>query len=77
MTIRGHVHEGQLILDERLLLPEGAEVTVNVQEVSEPNSGQSIPALYERMSAVIGKANGLPSDASENVDHYLYGAPRK
>ncbi len=26
---------------------------------------------------VIGKAEGLPQDASANVDHYLYGHPKQ
>ncbi len=24
-----------------------------------------------------GKAQGLPADASENIDHYLYGHPKQ
>jgi hypothetical protein len=33
--------------------------------------------LLERLGDVVGKVDGLPPDASENVDHYLYGAPKK
>ena len=34
-------------------------------------------SLYERLKPVIGAAKGLPPDASVNVDHYLYGHPKK
>lgn len=33
--------------------------------------------LYERLKSVIGAARGMPPDASVNVDHYLYGAPKQ
>ncbi len=31
----------------------------------------------ERLKSVIGKAKGLPADASRDIDHYLYGAPKR
>jgi len=34
-------------------------------------------SLYERLKPVIGMAKGLPPDAAQNVDHYLYGHPKK
>ena len=34
-------------------------------------------SFRERYAAIIGKAKGLPEDAAENHDHYLYGLPRK
>ena len=33
--------------------------------------------MAERLARVIGKAKGLPPDASLNHDHYLYGLPKK
>ena len=35
------------------------------------------PTLYEQLKPVIGKAEGLPPDAAEMHDHYLYGLPRQ
>ena len=35
------------------------------------------PTLYERLKPFIGKAKGLPPDASINHDHYLYGLPKR
>ncbi len=78
MTLFGHVENGNIVLDQSATLPEGAKVRIEVlaQEklaASEP----SIPTLYERLQNVVGKAKSLPSDASINHDHYLYGHPKK
>jgi hypothetical protein len=34
-------------------------------------------SLAERLANVVGKATGLPPDASVNHDHYLYGVPKR
>ena len=33
-------------------------------------------SLAERLANVVGKATGLPPDASVNHEHYLYGLPK-
>jgi len=72
MTYRGHVKNGLIVLDDHVTLPDGAEVTVELlgEEHSKPTLGQ---VLLKHA----GKAKGLPPDASRNLDHYLYGAPKK
>lgn len=70
MSYKGHVRNGIIVLDEPVPCEEGAEVSVDFAE-----SGG--PTLAERMASVIGTAEGLPEDAAENLDHYLYGAPKK
>lgn len=78
MTYRGHVENGVILLEDAPTLPEGAELEIRVvaEELAEPQD-QAVPSLYERLRPVIGMAKGLPADASENVDHYLYGHPKK
>jgi hypothetical protein len=78
MTYRGHVENGVILLEDAPTLPEGAELEIRVvaEELAEPQD-QTAPSLYERLRPVIGMAKGLPADASENVDHYLYGHPKK
>ncbi len=73
MTFKGKIKNGVVILDGDVKLPEGAEVELNLP--GQPN--EQSPTLYERLKPVIGIAKGLPSDASKNVDHYLYGHPHK
>ena len=78
MTYRGKVKNGVVVLSGRARLPDGTSVTVR------PSSGRAaarkkrarIPTLYERLKPFIGISDDLPADASLNVDHYLYGAPK-
>ncbi len=78
MVYRGHIKDGRIELDEQVRLPEGAPVEVSVTPQPPPvGEGELGPTLYERLKPVIGIAKGLPSDASINVDHYLYGHPKQ
>lgn len=67
MTIRGHVENGMVVLDEPVALPEGATVQV---ELTVPSSG---PSLGRKLLRHAGKAQHLPSDAAQNHNHCLYG----
>lgn len=79
MTYRGHVNNGVIVLDDAVTLPEGLNVNVEPQKTPEtsPATDDDIPTLYERLKPFIGKLEGLPPDASINVDHYLYGTPKR
>lgn len=77
MPYKGHVENGVVVLDEPAELTEGAKVIVDyVPEAQMAGDGGPAP-FRERYAAVIGKAKGLPEDAAENHDHYLYGTPKK
>ncbi len=71
MTYRGHVENGIVVLDDPVALPDGAPVQVDLL------SEEAGTSLYDRLKSVIGKAQGLPPDAAQNVDHYLYGQPKQ
>jgi hypothetical protein len=76
MTLRGHVQNGVIVLDQPGLLPEGAIVQVEI--VSPAVHGDSHPrTLLERLGPAVGQAEGLPQDAASNMKHYLYGHPRR
>lgn len=66
-----------------LALPEGARVHLRVEEQqgtakSATEQGeQPIPSLLERLANVVGTVDDLPEDSSVNLDHYLYGAPKR
>lgn len=68
MTYTGHVKNGVIVLDDQAALPEGTEVIVTM-----PSNSVSQSTIAERLRNVIGKAEGLPPDASTRVDEYLYG----
>lgn len=75
MHYLGRVKNGVIVLDEPLNLEDGIEVRVEIPERRSPGVVASV--FRQRYAEVIGKAEGLPNDAAENHDHYLYGSPRK
>ena len=34
-------------------------------------------SLWDELKHIVGSVPGIPADASLNVDHYLYGAPKR
>lgn len=84
MTVRGKVKNGKVVLDDPRALPEGTEVEVRPLKKgrktakARPKKKRQPPrSLADRLRSVIGKAKGLPPDASVNHDHYLYGLPKQ
>jgi hypothetical protein len=78
MSFQGHVVNGVVVLDDGATLPEGAEVRVELVP-ARPNTppAEESPSLYDALKPFIGQAEGLPADMSVNLDHYLYGAPKR
>ena len=78
MMYRGHVEKGVIQIEGRVALPEGAEVEVHLLTEG-PSAGVTgkIPPLRQRLTDFVGQADGLPPDASVNLDHYLYGLPKR
>jgi predicted DNA-binding antitoxin AbrB/MazE fold protein len=66
-----------------LALPEGTRVRLSVEEANgaEQPAAQpadnELPTLLERMKDFVGTVHNLPPDASVNLDHYLYGTPKR
>jgi predicted DNA-binding antitoxin AbrB/MazE fold protein len=78
MVYQGHVENGVIQLQDSVVLPEGAEVRVELVPRAEGReTGEGGVSLYDRLKPLIGAAKNLPPDASVNVDHYLYGHPKK
>ena len=78
MVYRGRVENGLVRLLDSPLLPEGAEVQVHlVESGTRPETKEGVPSVCEVLESFVGKAQGLPPDASINLDHYLYGVPRE
>ena len=78
MVYRGHVENGLIRLEDAPTLPEGVEVEVRLLAASTfRDEEQKIPSVCEALRDFVGKAVGLPPDASINHDHYLYGLPKR
>jgi len=69
MTYLGHIKNGQVVLDEKVSLPEGSEVRVELV------SDQPLKSLAEIFHDVIGCIDDLPADMAKNHDHYIHNAP--
>ena len=79
MTYRGHVENGTVLLDVPVTLSDGTKVEVAVVEGAEaPCEAKSIWELVSEISASVPAEEWekTPPDASVNLDHYLYGAPK-
>lgn len=78
MVYRGWVKNGKIEFDDTVRLPEGTAVEVTVTDTPAASEGDDTgPTLYERLKDFIGSVDDLPPDASINVDHYLYGHPKR
>jgi hypothetical protein len=78
MTYRGHVNNGVVVFDDAVTLPEGLSVQIEpADSIPDEDDEKNIPTLLERLAPFVGKLEGLPPDASVNVDHYLYGLPKR
>ncbi len=66
-----------------LSLPEGTRVQLHVEEENGTEQSTKMPAegelptLLERLKDFVGTVDNLPPDASVNLDHYLYGTPKR
>src|SRR3954453_23676719 len=84
------VHNVEAIYDQGvfrpivpLALPEGTRVHLRVEEeikaegdVTQAGEAE-LPTLLERLKDLVGAVHNLPPDASVNLDHYLYGTPKR
>jgi hypothetical protein len=78
MTYNGRIKGGNVVLDDSVQLPEGAVVAVSVVELNGAQSASEMPrTLLDRLAALDGAAEGLPSDLARNHDHYLHGLPKR
>ena len=79
MVYNGHIRQGMVVLDQPVLLPEGARVRVEVSEAANRPASPSIQdeTPGQRLLKYAGKAVGLPPDSARNHDHYLHGAAKR
>jgi hypothetical protein len=79
MVYRGKVVRGKIRLTDPNAFPDGTEV--EVRPVRKPRrrakAKKNGSSLAERLGPFIGQAKNLPPDMSVQVDHYLYGLPKR
>jgi hypothetical protein len=82
MVYHGRVKGGVIVPDPPAFLPEGTQVTIEVQgQEDEAGGTTSLPTTtkppFAGLLRVAGQAPGLPSDAARNYKHYLYGTAKE
>ncbi len=92
MTFRAVYRDGEVVLPADARIPDGARLDVRVVPAipakkvggragragrGKTKAAKPVASLSKRLRTVIGKTKGLPSDASRNLDHYLYGARKR
>ena len=82
--IRGRVQKGVVVLDDPQSLDEGAEVSVRPLKSKNSTVKNSTVKTKKKSITVspgllrlAGKAKDLPPDASQNVEHFLYGHAKR
>jgi hypothetical protein len=80
MTFRGTVQNGKVVLDEGAELPEGAKVDVRVvrgrRAKARPATRKGDPSSWLSLLE-FSVSDKAPKDFAHQVDHYVYGGPRK
>ncbi len=81
MTVEGHIENGQIILNQPVVLPEGKKVRVEVLE-GEPSTSAlptELPATtqFDHYAPIVGAIDDLPNDFAAQHDHYVHGTPKK
>ena len=76
MECLGHVHNGKIVFDPPVLLPEGAKVRVVVDTPAPPPTLET-GTLYDRLRHLDGAIADLPPDFAAQHDHYIHGSPKR
>lgn len=92
MTYHGEIHNGTLVLDEPVALPEGSRVecVVIALPALSPISGAACASptlpmdsrpVWERIVELSAQLPsnllaGVPADGASQLDHHLYGTPK-
>jgi hypothetical protein len=76
MSLEGHIHNGAVVFDEPVALPEGTKVRVEIVPAAASPVRQEC-TLLERLAPFVGILDDLPEDTSIHHDHYLYGTPKR
>lgn len=77
MTVKGTVQGGKIVLPEGVSLAEGLEVDINLPAAENVDPETAKTETGRRLLKLAGTCEGLPEDLSLNLDHYLYGTPKR
>jgi hypothetical protein len=81
MVYQGYVENGVIQLQGSVVLPEGAEVRVELAAAGKEAFDPDAPTIEDRLRAIVADVpqkewDRLPADLSDHLDHYIYGTPK-
>jgi predicted DNA-binding antitoxin AbrB/MazE fold protein len=81
MVYRGHVANGVIRLEGAVVLPEGAEVRVEMATTPQAEISPQVRTIEDELCDIwadVSQAewDRLPPDLTDNLDHYVYGTPK-
>ena len=76
MSLEGRIHDGSVVFNQPVSLPEGTRVRIEpvTDQIADSSEGQS---LLEELRNAVGSVDNLPTDMAANHDYYLHGHSRK
>jgi hypothetical protein len=77
MSLEGRIHNGTVVFNEPVPLPEGTRVLVEPLPASPSLPETPGASLLDSLGDVVGAVDDLPEDLAQNHDHYLYGTPKR
>lgn len=76
LAIRGHFDGKVIVPDEPVDFPDGQELIVHLEPVTEPVQ-QNANAFFGSADQYMVDDPSLPTDLGKQLDHYLYGSPKR
>jgi hypothetical protein len=78
--LTGKVVDGVVVFEKGESLPEGTSVrvepiTIDTETATDPDDIRRLREMLLSFAGVINDPQ-LPTDLSDNIDHYLYGTPK-
>lgn len=77
MSFTATVENDSIKLPPGIHLPDGTEVVIEPREKAPAAAAPERKTLAERYAKFIGVVKDAPPDLAENLDHYLYGLPKR
>ena len=75
MSFTATVENGAIKLPPDITLPDGTEV--RIERVDDEGATQPPRTIADRYRSIIGAVKEGPADLADNLDHYLYGLPKR
>lgn len=71
MTYRGKIHDGAVVLDESIDLPEGSTVECILVPLDLRGLSQEQASPFDGLMDFAGSVSGTPADGARNHDAYI------